>query len=180
MTLRWEPILAAPLVVMSTASWGKVYLTTEQAQQAIFRGGKFTQVTLELSPEQRALLRTRSGVHEPFQEHRVWKVEGGSFFVVDDVVGKHETITYAVGIDHEGSVKQVEILEYRESYGDEIRDPAWRRQFVGKTAASAVKLNQDIANISGATLSSKHVTDGVRRVLILYDMVLKGLPDAGR
>ncbi|BBP02991.1 hypothetical protein TPL01_22250 [Sulfuriferula plumbiphila] len=178
--MRWEPILAAPLVFISTASWGNVYFSTEQAQQAMFPGAKFTQVGLALTQEQRDALRTRSGVYEPFQENRAWAVEGHGFFVIDQVVGKHEMITYAVGINRDGSVKQVEILEYRETYGYEIRDPAWRKQFVGKTAASPVKLNKDITNIAGATLSSKHLTDGVRRVLALYDMVLKGLPSVGR
>ncbi len=56
-------------------------------------------------------------------------------------------------------------MEYNESYGYEVRDAAWRQQFVGKSAASSLQLNADIKNISGATLSSKHVTDGVKRVL---------------
>lgn len=178
--MRWEPIFAAPLVVVSTAVWGNIYFSTEQAQQAIFPGATFRPADLALTPEQRDALRARSGVHEPFKENRVWLVKGGGFFVIDEVVGKHEMIAYAVGIDRDGSVKQIEILAYRETYGYEIRDIAWRRQFVGKTANSPVKLNKDIANIAGATLSARHVTDGVRRVLILYDMVLKGLPHAGR
>ena len=41
-----------------------------------------------------------------------------------------------------------------------------------KTRNDPVKLNQDIQNISGATLSAKHVTDGVKRVLAIYDLVL--------
>lgn len=178
--MRWEPILAAPLVIISTASWGNVYFSTEQAQQAIFPGGKFTQVALSLTQEQRDKLRARSGVYEPFQENRVWSVEGRGYFIIDQVVGKHEMITYAVGLNPDGSVKQIEILEYRETYGSEVRSAAWRQQFVGKTASSPVKLNQDISNITGATLSSKHVTDGVRRVLAVYDMTLKGLPGASR
>jgi Na+-translocating ferredoxin:NAD+ oxidoreductase RnfG subunit len=139
-----------------------------------------SRVSFALTPAQRDALRERSGVHEPFREERVWAADMGGFFVVDEVVGKHEMITYAVGIDGSGSVKQVEILEYHETYGYEIRDAAWRKQFVGKTAASTLKFNRDILNISGATLSSKHVTDGVRRVLILHEMALKALPLAGR
>jgi uncharacterized protein with FMN-binding domain len=46
-----------------------------------------------------------------------------------------------------------------------VRDGAWRAQFVGKSAASPLQLNVDIKNISGATLSSKHITDGVKRIL---------------
>jgi Na+-translocating ferredoxin:NAD+ oxidoreductase RnfG subunit len=85
--------------------------------------------------------------------------------VSDAVVGKFELISYAVGIDREGAVRQVEILSYRESHGGEIRLPAWRRQFVGKTAAAPLRVGDDIANISGATLSCTHVTDGVRRIV---------------
>ncbi len=70
-----------------------------------------------------------------------------------------------MGIALDGSVRQVEILSYRESHGFEIRLPAWRRQFVGKGATSAMRIGEDIANISGATLSCTHVTDGVRRIV---------------
>lgn len=85
-----------------------------------------------------------------------------------------------MGLNLDGSVKQIEILEYRETYGSEVRGAAWRQQFVGKTAASPVRLNKDIANITGATLSSKHITDGVRRVLAVYDLALKGLHSGKR
>jgi len=82
-------------------------------------------------------------------------------------------ITYAVGIAPNGSVKGIEILEYVESYGYEVADSQWRQQFIGKTANDPIKLNRDIQNISGATLSSKHLTDGVKRVLTLYELALK-------
>ncbi|HWI11259.1 MAG TPA: FMN-binding protein, partial [Burkholderiaceae bacterium] len=87
------------------------------------------------------------------------------FVVTDAVIGKVELIDYAVGIALDGSVKQIEILSYRESHGFEIRLPAWRKQFVGKGAGAAIKVGDDIANISGATLSCTHVTDGVRRIV---------------
>lgn len=178
--MRWEPFIAAPLVVIAAPAWASVYLSAEQAQQVIFPGESMRRVPFALTPAQRDALRERTGVHEPFNEDGVWQTASGGFFVVDRVVGKHELITYAVGINRDGTVRQIEIMEYRETYGSEVRNPAWRKQFVGKSAASPVKLNQDIANITGATLSSKHVTDGVRRVLAVYDMVLKELPGAGR
>ena len=87
------------------------------------------------------------------------------FVVTDAVVGKVELIDYAVGIALDGSVRQIEILSYRESHGFEIRLAAWRKQFVGRSASSALRIGDDIANISGATLSCTHVTDGVRRVV---------------
>ena len=95
------------------------------------------------------------------------------YVVSDAVVGKFELIGYAVGIDLTGAVTQVEILSYRESHGGEIRLPAWRRQFAGKTAESAIRVGDDIANISGATLSCSHVTDGVRRIVAVVHLAAK-------
>jgi Na+-translocating ferredoxin:NAD+ oxidoreductase RnfG subunit len=82
-------------------------------------------------------------------------------------------ITYAVGIAPNGSVQGIEILEYVESYGYEVAEDNWRKQFVGKTAEDPLKLKKDIQNISGATLSCKHLTDGVKRVMVMYDLALK-------
>ena len=98
---------------------------------------------------------------------RVAKRAGATlgFVVADEVIGKVELIGYAVGVALDGTIKQVEILSYRESHGFEIRLPAWRRQFVGKNQGSALQVGDDIANISGATLSCTHVTDGVRRIV---------------
>lgn len=89
--------------------------------------------------------------------------------MIDNVVGKFELITYAVGVATDGSIKQVEILSYRESHGGEIRLPAWRQQFAGKTAQSPIKVGADIANISGATLSCTHVTEGIKRIAGLIE-----------
>jgi hypothetical protein len=172
--MRWTPLLAVPAALVQTVpAAATVYLTDEQAQQAMFPGGVFTPAPLRLSDDQRHALRERSGVHEPFREDRVWRVSTGGWFVIDEVVGKHEHIKYAVAIGADGAVRQVEILEYRESYGYEIREASWRRQFVGKTAASPLKLGSDIRNVSGATLSCKHVADGVKRVLAVYELALK-------
>ena len=106
-------------------------------------------------------------------ELKVWQVEGGGWFIVDEVVGKHEFITYALGLNADGSVKQIEVMDYRETYGGQIRQPAWRAQFVGKTTRDNVQIDKDIQNISGATLSSVHLTDGVRRILATYELALK-------
>jgi hypothetical protein len=101
-----------------------------------------------------------------------WKAQAGDrllgLFVVDHVIGKHLYIDYAVALDPAGRVMRVDILQYRESYGGEVREPGWLAQFVGKTSASPLKVGGDIRNISGATLSSLHVTEGVKRILATY------------
>lgn len=158
----------APIVAQA-----KVYASVEQAQQAMFPGQSMTLHPFVLTQEQQGKLRDASSVSLPFQGNRIWKTSDGSWFVVDEVVGKHEMITYAVGIGPSGKILQIAVLEYHESYGYEVADEQWRRQFVGKSAAAPIKLEKDIENISGATLSCKHITDGVRRVMSFYDMALK-------
>lgn len=89
--------------------------------------------------------------------------------VTDSVVGKFELIDYAVALGLDGHIRHVEILNYRESHGYEIKLPAWRKQFVGKGSDAKLSVGEDIANISGATLSCTHVTDGIRRLVVLFE-----------
>ena len=84
-------------------------------------------------------------------------------------------ITGPVAVDgaEPGDALEIEILDYRETYGYEIRNEKWRGQFTGKQHGARLKLDGDIQNISGATLSCRHITDGVKRLLSLYELVLK-------
>ncbi len=149
---KWIRFALPAAAIMSSASSGYAmqYLSIEEAQKQAFPSAHFVEV----------------------QAGRVWKAESGGrvagFFVLDRVVGKHLFIDYAVALTPGGAVHSVEILQYRESYGGEIRSPSWLAQFVGKTSGSALKINGDIRNIAGATLSSTHVTEGVKRVLATY------------
>ena len=141
----------AAIVSIASPAYTMQYLSIEEAQKQAFPSAThFTEV----------------------QAGRVWKAEAGGrvagFFIFDRVIGKHLYIDYAVALTPSGAVHRVEILQYRESYGGEIRSPSWLAQFVGKTSGSSLQINGDIRNIAGATLSSTHVTEGVKRVLAAY------------
>ena len=170
----WPTFFVAPLALVAPGALANVYLSIEQAQQAIFPGAKFVAADVTLTEAQAIAIAARSGVRARGREQRVWHVPGAGWFILDEVIGKHELITYAVGLNADGKVRAIEILEYRESYGHEVRAQAWRRQFAGKSIADPVQLDQDIRNISGATLSCRHVTAGVKRLLALHEIALKG------
>lgn len=147
---------AIAIASIASPAYAMQYLSIEEAQKQAFPSAThFTEV----------------------QSGRIWKAEAGGrvvgFFIFDRVVGKHLYIDYAVALTPAGAVHGVEILQYRESYGGEIRSPSWLAQFVGKTSGSSLKINGDIRNIAGATLSSTHVTEGVKRVLSTYGSRLK-------
>ena len=163
---------AVPLAAIVSPAYATTYLTVEQAQAAIFPGAALTPDPRTLTPDQARAIAKTAGVKPLSPVLKAWKVAGGGWFIVDEVVGKHEFITFALGIDMGGTVKGIEILDYEEVYGGEVRNPAWRAQFTGKTAASPLVLDRDIRNISGATLSSRHVTDGVKRLLVTANLVL--------
>ena len=91
---------------------------------------------------------------------------------IDKVYGKHEFITYAIALDATGAVRDIEIMDYRESYGDQVRNATWRQQFMGKRSGQPLFIDKQVKNISGATLSCVHVTEGVRRVLATHALVI--------
>jgi FMN-binding domain len=154
------------------------YLSVEAAQRTIFpQADTFREVLLPQSAEQLQALMARAGPQPPHGVIRVWNAtrEGVSlgYVFLDEVIGRQSLITYAVGIDVAGQLGDLEILSYRESHGSEIRNAAWRGQFAHRRELEQLRFRTDIKNISGATLSSEHVTQGVRWVLALWQSALR-------
>ena len=162
-----------PAVAISASAYATTYMTVEQAQAAIYPGAQLTPSFVTLTREQKSAIEKKSGVSVPRDEVQLWKSGDGGYFVVEQVIGKHELFTIALGLNADSSVKRLEILDYRESYGYEVRNERWRKQFIGKTSAAALNLGADIQNISGATLSCRHITEAVKRLLATYDIAIK-------
>jgi hypothetical protein len=166
---QWNAILAG-LTLLTPAALVKaaVYLSESQAKELLFPGLVMRAENRSLGAEEIAKIKKESGESPAQTKLRVlWGPHGEALFF-DQVLGKHDLISYALAIASSGQVKGMEILEYRESYGGQVRRPDWRAQFSGKDVHSPLKMGQDILNISGATLSSTHLTAGVRRLLKTY------------
>jgi hypothetical protein len=176
--MRYVPLTLIIAGAASAPAFATQYLTPEQAQKLMFpEADAFKPQPLALDAaqmrqvEQLSSLPARSVQWRAVGAYQGDKLLG--YMVLDDVVGKFELISYAVGINPDASIRQVEILTYRESHGGEVRLPAWRKQFVGKTArAGGLSIGSGVANISGATLSCTHVTDGVRRIAAVAQVAL--------
>ena len=178
--MKWFPTSTAASALVALAgvaplyASAKIYVSVEQAQKLLFPGVALSPTPFIVSDAIQAQMTQASSVRHPFRGDRIWRAADGSWFIVDEVLGKHEMITYAVGIRPDGTVKGVEIMEYVESYGYEVADATWRKQFVGKRSGAPLKLGHDVQNISGATLSCKHLTDGVKRLLVFHQALLAG------
>lgn len=95
---------------------------------------------------------------------RYWRDDQRSAWVLEEI-GKTEPITFGVVIaDHK--IERVKVLAFRESRGDEIRYPAFTRQFTHAELDND-KLDRHIDGISGATLSVRAMTKVVRLALYL-------------
>ena len=176
-------LLAACLALH--AARAERFLTLEEAQKLCFpEATAFEAQTLRFTPEQTKAIAAKCGLKVRNPGNRLWLARTGGavtgVLFLDHVTGKHELIDYAVAITPDGKVRQVEILEYRENYGGEIRRPQWLEQFRGKDATARLKLTDDVSNISGATISCRHVTEGIKRVLATFEVVVRPrLPAAG-
>ena len=90
---------------------------------------------------------------------------------VDNVKGKTQLITYLAGIRPSGEVEDIDVLAYRESYGGEIAYETFRKQFQAKTANDSLQPGRDIKKISGATISVRAITAGIKKILITFELL---------
>jgi hypothetical protein len=166
--------IAVPAIVAAAD-----YQSVEQVQRTLFPlAGKFDPVPVTLTAGERQTLAALAGPQPPHGSLRVFRVTGGQrqllgHLFIDEVIGRQDLITYAVGIDAGGKLSALEILSYRESHGGEIRIARWRAQFAGRDELAQLRFQTDIKNIAGATLSCQHVTQGVRWLTAFWRTALK-------
>lgn len=171
-------LLLSPIVIAAPSSTYAVdYFNEEQAQKILFPDAdSFIDHSVKLTNDQKKQIKKLSGLRQRWDKQAVWRVEKEKqligWFIVDNVVGKHEFITYGTALSPDGHVIGIEIMSYRETHGDEVRQASWREQLKGKTLNDKFKLDKDVPNISGATLSCRNVMDGVKRLLAFQQIVL--------
>ena len=178
--------LAAGFLSLAALSHSKELLKLGDAQKLLFPAAvQFEPRFVLLTPALKEKIEAASDTCVRGEEQKVWKAQGPKgaplgYFIVDNVIGKHEAFNYAAALSPEGSVLRVEILDYSETHGGQVQRREWLKQFEGKHFGDRVELTHGIDGISGATLSCKHLTDGVRRLLAFYQLALKPAPEAGK
>ena len=87
------------------------------------------------------------------------------YMLIDNIIGKSFPITFMTVLNLDGTVRDVEIMVYREPQGWEVRNKSFRSQFYGKDSSTD---SRDIMSISGATLSATSITRGVYKAMAAY------------
>ena len=101
------------------------------------------------------------------------KVAG--YAIITEEVGKFHPYTFIVSVSPKGEIREIAILVYRESRGAEIAHKRFLHQFKGKSLKSPLRINRDIINITGATMSVVTMCTGVKKVLaVIEEFYLSG------
>ena len=108
-------------------------------------------------------------LREGLVSYRIGMTDGrplGAVFVLS-LRGYNPGLIFLVGIDYNGEISGLEIIQERETpgFGDLVRGEGFRRQFIGKTAgmeflSSGTASDNQVAAASGATISSRAVFNG--------------------
>ena len=155
-------------------SMAEVFLTEEDAIKLMFpKSERIKKDLLRVPADRKLVIEERIGWKFPEDSFEVYIGETGAqvdgYALVQQTIGKHKPMTYMVGVDAHGRVSNVELLVFREARGSEVRTKRFNVQYEGKTVLDPVRINKDIINISGATMSVRSMTAGIKRVLILVD-----------
>ena len=125
------------------------------------------------SAEERAALTEKLGERIPetsFTFHRAARNghDMGWVLILDEL-GLHEPITHLVDVDNNGRIQDVKVLVFRETRGDAIKRPRFLKQFRGKSSRDRLTIGRDLDAVTGATYSSKAISRGVRKALLLVN-----------
>jgi len=150
------------------------FMTEEEAVKAILpKSQRVHKELIRLTPEKKELIEQRIGWKFPEESFELYIGETGDkidgYAMIHNTIGKYKHMTYMVGVDPNGTCTDVELLVFRDAKGSEVGKKRFNSQYEGRTVSDPIRINKDIINISGATMSVRSMSAGVKRVLVLVD-----------
>ncbi len=152
----------------------QAFLTEEQALGVVFPDcDEIVADNLVITPEEKSHLETvlsRRLCEDGFVVYLGKK--GGvlqGYAIITEEIGKFHPFTFIVGVQPDGKINNLAILVYRESRGGEIARKRFLYQFIGKSFKNPIRINKDIINVTGATMSVQWMCAGVRKALAVIN-----------
>lgn len=152
-------------------------MSVEEARAAAFPAAvRFETDTIRVDAALRSELESDLGrsifdmhfvVHRAFNDHDTFL----GYSMATEERGKYRPISMMVSLDSSGVVKRVAILVYRESRGGEVARERFLRQYRGRNNDDPIRINRDVVNVSGATISVISVNHGVKKTLALIERI---------
>lgn len=132
---------------------------------------QWSTVSLSDLSEEKLNLKQRKSLPDTLHVGQVQTDKGARWIIPDIAPSKSEVFSFVLYLDNKKEVVDVDVLDYRESYGYEIDYPFFRAQFQGKSDPGEVKFGRSIQNISGATISARSITHAVHDLLSILNKV---------
>ena len=103
--------------------------------------------------------------------YSLYKLHAGEnrtgYMIISKAFGRYDFFDYMVIYNLDLTIRSAKVLIYRENWGVEIASTRWLKQFTGLSFKDPIAISHDIQGISGATISCKSATLGVKQLTLL-------------
>ena len=152
----------------------EVFMSEDDAVKLMLpKSQRIRRELIRLTHEKKELIEVRIGWKFPEESFEVYIGETGDkvdgYAMIHNTIGKHRHMTYMVGVDAEGRCIGCRTARVSRSKRKRSREKRFNSQYEGKTVSDPIRINKDIINICGATMSVRSISAGVKRVLVLVD-----------
>jgi Na+-translocating ferredoxin:NAD+ oxidoreductase RnfG subunit len=162
--------------------YAEVLITVDQALKTFFpKADEIQKEIITLTPEQKQRIETEAGVTlDPDFDQKFYFYAGKQdgkitgYAAANAVNGKWGPIYYMIQISPQGEIQDAMVLAYEEKRGRPVAKNRFLKQFFGKTKNNSLTLMKDIRGVTGATISSRGMTNGIRKLLHIFEMVYGG------
>lgn len=163
--------------IFPVIGYAELFMTRDQALEYAFPGDDtFEKIDIFLSDEQVNRIEELSRVRLDSKIYIFYKFTDGNEILGYAVLDTHllrtksETVMYVIGND--GRLINAEILAFFEP-SEYMQNDKWLMLFENKKLDDELRIDRDIPNITGATITSHAFTESVRKVLAIYEVAVK-------
>ena len=154
------------LVLASTALARGVYQTPDDFLAEVFDGSPPGPAVIWLRGEVKNSVADILGHDYPALRIRYWGQAKRTAWILEEI-GKEKPITVGLLVE-DNTLRNIRVLEFRESRGWEVRHGFFTDQFNGARLTEEQELDRSIDGISGATLSVRALEKLARLAIYLH------------
>jgi len=167
-------MLSVFLLILLLAIQGK---KPEEVLSEIYPNSKIEIKNIAISDSQAEKVKELSGIKIENRLVTFYLVKVNSkikaYAYVDiHIVRTHPEVVLYV-LNERGEIELIQILSFKEP-PEYMADDNWLRYLKGKTIGKdLLRLRRDVPNMTGATLTSKAITDNARKIIALWKVIFE-------
>jgi Na+-translocating ferredoxin:NAD+ oxidoreductase RnfG subunit len=170
-------MVLALVVLLIGGAHAKVFHSRSEAVELAFpEADRIEDETLLIDDEKAAQVEKRARAKLESRIIKVYRGYQGDTLLGYAFIDLHKVRSlpeaFLVVLSPEGAVRSLRVLAFHEPL-EYMPTARWYEAFVGKTAQDPLRVGGDIHGIVGATLSTRATSEGVRRALALFEIVLE-------